>query len=301
MARSACSPARASTGPTATAASPRLRRGPLQAGGDRRRDRGPGRGRHQPASPPLQDALAEGRTGELTFFAFDLLHLDGYDLTEVPLLAAQAGARGAARTGRPADLAAPAQQPHPGPRPRFPGAGLAHGAGRRDLEAGGLPLPPRAHQDLAQDQVPAERRVPDRGLRRIARGRRARRAAAGRGRRRTACAMSAGSAPATRRPRPTACTPACRRCARTSRRSALPAAERRKARLGAPGPAGRGALRLAHGGPHPAPRGLQGPARRTSPLPSTSAGPPAARRSRRASAGSATRTSPRSGSPIRTG
>jgi bifunctional non-homologous end joining protein LigD len=35
----------------------------------------------------LQDALGEGRTHELTFFAFDLLHLDGYDLPEVPLLA----------------------------------------------------------------------------------------------------------------------------------------------------------------------------------------------------------------------
>jgi bifunctional non-homologous end joining protein LigD len=35
----------------------------------------------------LQDALGEGRTHDLTFFAFDLLHLDGYDLTEVPLLA----------------------------------------------------------------------------------------------------------------------------------------------------------------------------------------------------------------------
>ena len=34
----------------------------------------------------LQDALAEGRTHELTFFAFDLLHLDGYDLTAVPVL-----------------------------------------------------------------------------------------------------------------------------------------------------------------------------------------------------------------------
>jgi bifunctional non-homologous end joining protein LigD len=34
----------------------------------------------------LQDALAEGRTHELLFFAFDLLHLDGYDLAEVPLL-----------------------------------------------------------------------------------------------------------------------------------------------------------------------------------------------------------------------
>ena len=34
----------------------------------------------------LQDALAEGRTHELVCFAFDLLHLDGYDLTKVPLL-----------------------------------------------------------------------------------------------------------------------------------------------------------------------------------------------------------------------
>jgi bifunctional non-homologous end joining protein LigD len=34
----------------------------------------------------LQDALAEGRSQELTFFAFDLLHLDGYDLCAVPLV-----------------------------------------------------------------------------------------------------------------------------------------------------------------------------------------------------------------------
>jgi bifunctional non-homologous end joining protein LigD len=34
----------------------------------------------------LQDALAAGRTHELTFFAFDLLYLDGYDLTEAPLV-----------------------------------------------------------------------------------------------------------------------------------------------------------------------------------------------------------------------
>ncbi|HEX5078843.1 MAG TPA: DNA ligase D [Geminicoccaceae bacterium] len=35
----------------------------------------------------LQDALAESRTHELVFFAFDLPYLDGYDLAEVPLLA----------------------------------------------------------------------------------------------------------------------------------------------------------------------------------------------------------------------
>jgi DNA ligase D len=34
----------------------------------------------------LQDALSEGSTHRLTFFAFDLLHLDGYDLRAVPLL-----------------------------------------------------------------------------------------------------------------------------------------------------------------------------------------------------------------------
>ena len=34
----------------------------------------------------LQDALSEGRTHELIFFAFDLLYLDGYDLCAVPLV-----------------------------------------------------------------------------------------------------------------------------------------------------------------------------------------------------------------------
>jgi bifunctional non-homologous end joining protein LigD len=35
----------------------------------------------------LQEALADGRTGQLVFFAFDLLHLDGEDLRADPLLA----------------------------------------------------------------------------------------------------------------------------------------------------------------------------------------------------------------------
>ena len=34
----------------------------------------------------LQDALSQGNTGELIFFAFDLMHLDGYELMDVPLL-----------------------------------------------------------------------------------------------------------------------------------------------------------------------------------------------------------------------
>ena len=34
----------------------------------------------------LQDALGDGRSEQLLFYAFDLLHLDGYDLKNVPLL-----------------------------------------------------------------------------------------------------------------------------------------------------------------------------------------------------------------------
>lgn len=34
----------------------------------------------------LQEALSSGRSGELLFFAFDLLHLDGRDLTALPLI-----------------------------------------------------------------------------------------------------------------------------------------------------------------------------------------------------------------------
>ena len=34
----------------------------------------------------LQAALSEGRTERLTFYAFDLLYLDGYDLTGTPLI-----------------------------------------------------------------------------------------------------------------------------------------------------------------------------------------------------------------------
>jgi bifunctional non-homologous end joining protein LigD len=37
--------------------------------------------------PALQEALADGHSDALTFFAFDLLHLDGYDLCAAPLLA----------------------------------------------------------------------------------------------------------------------------------------------------------------------------------------------------------------------
>jgi len=34
----------------------------------------------------LQDALSKGRAADLVYFAFDLLHLDGFDLTPLPLI-----------------------------------------------------------------------------------------------------------------------------------------------------------------------------------------------------------------------
>ena len=37
----------------------------------------------------LQADLSEGRTDRLVFYAFDLLHLDGYDLAKAPLIRAQ--------------------------------------------------------------------------------------------------------------------------------------------------------------------------------------------------------------------
>ena len=36
--------------------------------------------------PGLQSALKEGRDDTLTFYAFDLLHLDGWDLRGSPLV-----------------------------------------------------------------------------------------------------------------------------------------------------------------------------------------------------------------------
>ena len=54
----------------------------------------------------LQSALERGRTGEIVFFAFDLLHADGRDLREAPL---------SARKARLAELLAE----HPSPRLRF--------------------------------------------------------------------------------------------------------------------------------------------------------------------------------------
>jgi bifunctional non-homologous end joining protein LigD len=52
----------------------------------------------------LQDALSKGRSGDLVYFAFDLLHLDGLDLTPLPLIERKAALKkllGRCRGGGP--------------------------------------------------------------------------------------------------------------------------------------------------------------------------------------------------------
>ena len=83
----------------------------------------------------LQDALSEGRTQALIFFAFDLMYLDGYDLTRAPLLERKRALHGlldpaVTRELRPAD-----QRARGGRRPRLPRAGVAARARGRDLQA----------------------------------------------------------------------------------------------------------------------------------------------------------------------
>ena len=56
-----------------------VRRAAVQGGGDRRRDRGAGRRGDQPVRGAAGRAARKARS-ELVFFAFDLVHLDGWDL-----------------------------------------------------------------------------------------------------------------------------------------------------------------------------------------------------------------------------
>ena len=103
----------------------------------------------------LQAALSDGKTGNLIFFAFDLLFADEFDLRRSPLSERKAAVEGHA--GRPD----PAQgEPDPLPRSRRGRrrGGLANGlqdvAGRDHLEEAQRVLSIRPIRELDQDQVP---------------------------------------------------------------------------------------------------------------------------------------------------
>ena len=140
----------------------------------------------------LQDALAEGRTQALIFFAFDLMYLDGYDLTATPLLERKRALHALLDAGDHRELRPADQRARAGPRPRLPRAGRAARPRGRDLQARECALRADAHANLAQEQMPAERRFPDRRLQPVRCGGRHRRAPAGRGRRRRAALCRPG-------------------------------------------------------------------------------------------------------------
>ena len=102
----------------------------LQAGADRRRDRGSGRAGHRELRRPAGRAGRRGGRSELIFFAFDLLYLDGYDLAAVPLVERKRALEALLEpaitpSSAPADQRARGRQ-----RPRVLRAGLASSGSR---------------------------------------------------------------------------------------------------------------------------------------------------------------------------
>ena len=100
----------------------------------------------------LQDAIAEARTDALVFYAFDLLHLDGYDLSGAALEDRKAMLAGLVPPDAAGLLRYSDHQVGRGPEFYRHAAGYGlEGivAKRRDR-----PYRPGAQQRLAQDQVP---------------------------------------------------------------------------------------------------------------------------------------------------
>ena len=114
----------------------------------------------RPSFQALQASLKEGG-GNLAFFAFDLLSIDGEDLTSLGNLQ---------RKERLAPLMKGARRAAPLFRARHrPGREVVRepvqaGAGRRDLEAGRRALSRQTQPELAQDQMPPPSGVRDRRL-----------------------------------------------------------------------------------------------------------------------------------------
>ena len=140
----------------------------------------------RPASRRCRTRCAARAAPRLAYFAFDLLHLDGYDLTRAPLEDARK------RCGRRPARAAAGRLRYSdhvvGLGPRLPRAGLPHEARRDHQQAPRRALRNDARPQLAQGEVRARAGVRDRRLHR-SRGL-ARRASA---RCCSACTTAAGS------------------------------------------------------------------------------------------------------------
>ena len=185
----------------------------------------------------LQDALSRGAGNELVFYAFDLLHLDGWDLTRGAARAAQgaaAAAPGRRRTGRSAiqfsDHVAAAGGAF------YDRVSRARARGHR-LQARLGAVPARALEDLDQGQGAADRRFRHRRLYRVGGRRRPRRAGAGASGTRASCTTAARSAPGSTPPR---CGRCCDRLEPLRDDGAAPRGGAEGHRLGAAGADARG-------------------------------------------------------------
>ena len=149
------------------------------------------------ASRALQDALASGAGNKLVFYAFDLLHLDGWDLTAGAAGAAQGAARAscspamrqAARRSSSATTSTATATRSTSARRRLGLEGIVSKRANAPYQSG-------RSQDLDQDQGAEDRRFRHRRLHHL----RGRRGAGGAGARRmgrtASCTIAARSAPA---------------------------------------------------------------------------------------------------------
>ena len=114
----------------------------------------------------------QGAGNKLVFYAFDLLHLDGWDLTAGAARAAQGAARASCSPG----MRAAARRSSSATTSRGDGDALYDRASELGLEGivskrGNGALPERPLEDLDQDQGAADRRFRHRRLHRLRRGR----------------------------------------------------------------------------------------------------------------------------------
>ncbi len=202
----------------------------------------------------LQQALSEGAGNRLVFFAFDLVHLNGWDLSAVALERRKGLLRAAAgRAGRP--VGDPVQRPRRRRRAGVLRPGVGDGAGRGGVQARLGAVPAGALEDLDQGQGAPDRRFRDRGLYGVGGGGGPRGAGARRvARRRTALCRQGGDRV---RQRHVAAVAGAAGASARRRRCHRRGAEGHG--LGAAGTVGADQLCHAHGGQRAAACGVQGP------------------------------------------
>ena len=107
-----------------------------------------------PSFSALQAAIADGKTGDLIFFAFDLLFANGEDLRALPLRERKERLKRLLERAEGKRKADPLCRPFRGARRYRAGIGQEAGAGRHCLQEAGCALPLRTHRKLDQSKNP---------------------------------------------------------------------------------------------------------------------------------------------------